>query len=226
MRHFVCFVCFKKFDELQAFNKHVVETHDHGKHYVLCQEPHCGTPVRDLKAHYRVFHPHRPFPKNEQHTAVVWKDCKTKKTRKKPSFKEGFFTSKKNGGAEIYYRSGYEKKTYELLEHDLEVTAYSAEPFKIPYLFEGAWHNYTPDLKITYKDKNIEICEIKPASQTQMPKNIAKWDAMSKVAQSHGWRFQVITEKGIRMLEKKDIASAKNLFRNPVTLMIAYHLTV
>lgn len=201
-----CFVCGDKLDTYGEYAEHIVNEHEISRDYVMCPVDCCKAPVRDLKTHYKVKHPNRELPKNCQIKAIIWRDFSpsrnTPKTRK-PSFKEGWFESLKNGGAKMYYRSGYEADVYKCLEDDNDVKAFKAEPFKVPYYFENEWHNYIPDLKVEYQDGVTEIWEIKPATQTGLEKNKAKWYAMNEYASKLGWNFTVITEKGINILKKK-----------------------
>lgn len=203
-RKWQCFVCGKQYTEFQDYKNHIITEHEEGREYISC--PSCKAPVRDLKSHYRIKHPKRAMPKNTQQTVAVWKDFapggKKKKT-KKPTFQKGYFESKKMNGALFYYRSGYERDIYSLLEEDADVAAYYAEPFKIPYHFKGGWHNYIPDIKIHYIDNSIEIWEIKPASQTHYEVNNAKWAAAKNYTENVGWDFKVITEVGKGKLQAK-----------------------
>jgi len=207
VRTWQCFVCGGKLETYGDYAEHIIKEHDEGRDYVKCPVDTCGAPVRDLKTHFKVKHPKRDMPKNCQLKATIWRDFspngnKKPKTRK-PTFKEGWFESLKNSGAKMYYRSGYEADVYQCLEDDNDVKAFQPEPFKVPYYFQNEWHNYIPDIKITYQDGTTEIWEIKPATQTGYEKNKAKWKAMNEYADKLGWNFTVVTEKGISTLKKK-----------------------
>jgi hypothetical protein len=115
----------------------------------------------------------------------------------------GYFISKKNGGKEMHYRSGYECEVYACLEKIPEVIKYDVEPFPIKYLYNGKQHEYNPDLSIIYDDDRVEIWEIKPANQTALPLNEAKWAACQCYCESRGWSFIVVTEVGIGKLKKR-----------------------
>ena len=77
------------------------------------------------------------------------------------------------------------------------------EPFAVQYSFQGEIHEYNPDLKITYDDGRIEIWEIKPANQTSLPKNHAKWAACNQHCETRGNQFMVLTEVGMGKLKQK-----------------------
>ena len=51
-------------------------------------------------------------------------------------------------------------------------------------------------------DGHVEIWEIKPANQTALPKNQAKWAACQHHCEARGWKFMVMTEVGIGKLKK------------------------
>lgn len=202
-RKFQCFVCGIIHDTLIIMNEHILKTHEQGREFIIC--PVCSFCVRDMKTHFKVKHPKRIIPKGIQTRVAVWHDFRPggKKKTRKPNFRKGTFTSKKNG-CDIPYRSGTEEEFYNLLEHDGDVESFAAEPFKIPYFFK-TWHDYIPDLRINYIDGSTEIWEIKPASQTgpEYEQNQAKWAAMNDYASNLGWQFVVQTEVALGKLKKK-----------------------
>ena len=142
------------------------------------------------------------MPKNGQLRATIWRDFNRKKKRtQKPSFKEGYFTSIKNDNQKFHYRSGWELDCYEMLEELNECTAWHGESFKVPYFFNGKEHNYTPDMSVKFKDGHVEIWEIKPTTQTGLPRNKAKWEAAKAYCEARGWEFKVKPEKEIEKLK-------------------------
>lgn len=201
-----CFVCGKEFLEYEPFKQHIIESHDEGREYIICPLQRCMAPIRDLKIHFKVKHPHDKIPKGQQMRPIIWKDHgkKGKLKTKKPGFRNGDFVSIKNG-KDIHYRSGYECEVYECLEIIPEVVAFDGEPIKngIQYFFKGETHHYYPDISIKFADGHIEIWEIKPATQTSLPVNEAKWAAANEYCNARGWEFIVITEVGIGKLKKK-----------------------
>jgi TnsA endonuclease N terminal len=206
-RKWQCFVCGKEHSDFETFSAHITETHEEGREYILCPLGRCGAPVRDIKTHFRAKHPNEEMPKfNGPNRTIVWKDFGNKKTKKsrKPAFREGHFVSLKNNGKEFFYRSSYECEVLECLEQLNEVLAYDVEPFKdgIPYMYQGEPHKYHPDFSIKFNDGHIEIWEIKPANQTQLPLNEAKWAAAKLFCDARGWKFIVYTEVGIGKLKK------------------------
>jgi hypothetical protein len=205
-RKYQCFVCGIMFQDFDLFKTHILESHEEGREYVICSLERCKAPVRDMRMHFKAKHPHETIPKKGQMKAMIWKDHKKKggkpRTRK-PVFREGFFTSKKMGGKEMHYRSGYECDVYECLELITEVIAYDVEPFKVPYSHKGKQRKYTPDLSVKFHDGRIEIWEIKPASQTMLDVNHSKWTACNDYCKNRGWEFVVMTEVGIGKLKRK-----------------------
>jgi hypothetical protein len=204
-----CFVCGVQFsdeknnDGFKQYQTHIKETHKEGRDYVVCKMPWCGACVRDLKLHHKLRHPHEPLPKKGGLLkAMIWRDFtpKGKKTRKQ--FKDGWHESTKMN-RRFYYRSGYEKTVFECLDLLPEVESYIVEPFKIPYIWEGTVHEYTPDLIITFRDGHKELWEIKPASQTLLEQNQCKRKAAETACLTRGWKFLFITEQLINKLKRR-----------------------
>jgi hypothetical protein len=203
-RNYQCFVCGKRFDIYDEYSNHIITSHEEGREFVVCPLSRCKAPVRDIRTHFASKHKDEKIPKNGQMKATIWKDINNKTgkvTQRKPKFREGYFISGKNQ-KEMHYRSGYECEVYECLESILEVIKYDVEPFKVDYIFEGDRHEYNPDLSIFFSDGRVEIWEIKPANQTQLPKNHAKWAACQSYCEARGWSFMVMTEVGIGKLKK------------------------
>ncbi len=206
-RKYHCFVCGMAYETVEDFNNHIIANHEEGREYIKC--PVCECAVRDLKCHFKVKHPFRQIPKNIQTRVPIWKDfkfgrdgsVKEKKTRK-PSFRQGTFSSKKCG-RDFEYKSGLECDFFECLEADNDVLAFAYEGMKIPYFYQGEWHNYIPDIKVMYIDGTIEIWEIKPASQTTYEQNQAKWAAAHNYFFNHGHKFIVQTEMALNTLKSK-----------------------
>lgn len=205
-RKWQCFVCGRSYEAYEEYKTHIIETHEEGREYLSC--PACEAPVRDMKVHYKAKHPARILPKNIQLSVAVWhdfkvgKDGKQKKKTRKPSFRQGTFSSQKCG-RDFEYRSGLECEFFECLEADLDVVHFSYESIKIPYFHNGSWHTYIPDLRVTFADGSTEIWEIKPANQTHYKQNKAKWAAANGHCSNYGWDFIVLTEVGLEKLKTK-----------------------
>lgn len=205
VRTYQCFVCGINHTNLEDYKEHVL-THEEGRNYIICPLPRCGYPVRCLRTHFKSKHPNEKIPTSGQMKALIWKDQTAKEGKlkqRKPKFREGYLLSTKNGGKEMHYRSGMECDVYECLEAMPEVISYSVEPFKVQYTFEGNTHEYNPDLSILFDDGHIEVWEIKPSNQTQLPKNSAKWAACDQHCQARGYAFMVLTEIGMGKLKQK-----------------------
>lgn len=204
VRKWMCFVCGKNHETYEDYKEHIFLEHEQGREFLVCPVETCKAPVRDVKAHFNAKHPQRVFPTGIQNRVAVWHDFKEggKKKTRKPSFRQGTFTSKKSG-KDFLYRSGMEEEFFNLLEQDNDVTSFYAEPFKIPYFWQGKWHDYIPDLRVNYIDGSTEIWEVKPANQTQYEQNKAKWAAMNDHANNMGWKFVVQTEVGLGKFKTK-----------------------
>lgn len=206
LKKYTCFVCGRqfKYEDFELFKSHIIEEHEESRDYVICPLKRCGAPVRCLKSHFKVKHPYEKMPPVKQTKSIIWKDISGKKLKhKKPHFIDGVFISNKMNGKEIHYRSGYEREFYEYLEQLPDVMAYDAETIEIQYFFEGESHKYIPDVQVIYSDGSIVLYEIKPANQTALKINTAKWQAANEYCNIRGWKFVVVTEVGLGKLKNK-----------------------
>ena len=203
-RMWTCFVCGMSFKNPQSYKDHIVEKHEEGRDYVRCPLARCRYPVRDVRAHYKFHHRNEPPPSGCQMKAIIWRDQRDPKTKKKRkmSFHDGDFQSAKNN-KKMHYRSGYELEVYKCLEQMQDVVKYDVEPFGVPYWFMGEQKKYFPDLMVQFADGHIEVWEIKPRDQTAYEVKDAKWTAADKYCESRGWHFEVKTEQGIQQLRRQ-----------------------
>lgn len=202
-KYHVCFVCSLFFDTIEEFRTHIVQNHEEGTDFIICPHEECKIPVRELKTHCILKHPGFQIPTGYPTRPIILRDSKIKKNKKKiRPFKTGFFNSRKNS-KKLYFRSGLECEFYKILESKSDVVRYTAEPLEINYFYEGASHRYIPDIFVEYNDGKKELWEIKPKSQTKMPKNVAKWQAANEYCKKRNWNFIVLTETGLKILKKK-----------------------
>lgn len=187
------------FKNYEDYKNHIEAEHEEGREYISC--PKCKAPVRDMRIHWKAKHPNFEIPKGIPLKTAVWKDQAGK--RRTTQYKQGDYISKKTGKI-LHYRSGLEKKYYELLDQDQDVVAFYTEILNIPYYFKGELKTYLPDLIIQYVDGHKEVWEIKPSSLTTLAINEAKWTYAMEYCQKRGIKFSVWTEKaGLGKLEKK-----------------------
>jgi hypothetical protein len=203
-RKYQCFVCSLIYDEFDEFSAHIVNEHEEGTDYVLCPLERCKAPVRCIKSHYKARHPSEKMPHKGMLKATIWRDIdpQGKIKKRKAKFRTGWHESskmKKN----FYYRSSWEKITYECLDSWHDVVAYDVEPFKIPYIHNGECHDYIPDLFIAFLDGHKEIWEIKPTNQTSLKKNQDKWFSARRACEAREWNFIVVTEQVMNKLKIK-----------------------
>jgi len=202
IKNYVCFVCSLMIESLEEFRTHIVQNHEEGTDYITCPCDNCKIPVRDLKTHYAVKHPEHSIPSGYPTRPIIIRDARVKKGKKKVTkFKTGSFYSKKNN-KDLYFRSGLESEFYKILEKRRDVLNYSVEALEIEYYFEGYTHRYIPDILVEFTDGRKELWEIKPKSQTKLPKNTAKWSAANEYCKKRNWKFIVLTENGLKMLKK------------------------
>jgi hypothetical protein len=200
-RQFQCFVCGVIQPDFNSFKEHVRGNHEEGREYIVCPLDHCKAPVRDLRAHFKACHKHTPCPHDRQLKALVWKDPKDpRKKKKKISFEEGYFPSAKNR-RKLHYDSSWEREVFEVLEKMEDVVRYEKEPVAIEYFFDGERKNYLPDLKLYFRDGHKEIWEVKPLNQTNLAVNEAKWHSCGEFCKKRGWDFKIITEVGLARLK-------------------------
>tara|TARA_Y100001937_G_scaffold127160_1_gene198488 strand:+ start:3532 stop:4014 length:483 start_codon:yes stop_codon:yes gene_type:complete len=146
---------------------------------------------------------------------------------KNPKKYKGDFTK-------IIFRSMWEKYCFKWCDENSDIKAWSSEETIIPYLYEvdKKYHRYYIDLKITFKNGQTTLVEIKPASQTKPPKyagrktkryvsesltyikNENKWKAAQRFAKDRGYDFQIWTE---HTLEKMGIMPKSSKPLKPYT---------
>ena len=99
----------------------------------------------------------------------------------KNNYETGYYTSDKNQ-KDIFYRSSYEKKAYSILENDITVVTYEAEPIEISYKINNQMRQYIPDILVHYIDNTHRFIEVKSWyaiwSEEQRPKILAKLKAL------------------------------------------------
>jgi len=200
VKNFSCFVCDVIFETIEEFRSHIVSEHEEGIDYVTCPQTECGCPVRDLKTHVALKHPEFKIPDGYPTRPTILRDSINKKKRN-TAFKSGEFFSKKNN-KNLYFRSGMEMEFYKILEKKSDVAKYSPECLEIEYYFQGRSHRYIPDILVEYTNGKKQLWEIKPKSQTKLPKNLAKWEAANSYCQKRNIEFIVLTERGLKQLKR------------------------
>ena len=115
----------------------------------------------------------------------------------------GRFHSEKNEQS-VFHRSLLELRYYQFLEDYDYVIGYYPEPLGLPYLFEGNWHTYNPDVIVVYDDR-IELQEVKsyfhahePCHYKDKQKNLAKWKYAEKyiIRDEDLDAFRIVYEEG------------------------------
>jgi DNA-directed RNA polymerase subunit RPC12/RpoP len=203
-RKYKCFVCGREYTDFAEFKEHIIDEHEEGTDYVFCPLARCQAPVRDVRTHFKARHPHEKLPKKGMMRATQWRDIKKggKLKKRKPNPLKGWYTSTKMK-KDFHFNSSWEQTVYELLDTDYEVMAFEAEPFEIDYIHNGKARKYIPDILVLFVDGHRELWEIKPANQTSLGINQAKWSAAEKACKVRGWKFVTVTETVISKLKKK-----------------------
>jgi hypothetical protein len=130
------------------------------------------------------------------------------------------YPEKYNGNAEnIVFRSSWELRCMKYFDGHPGIIWWSSEELAIPYIspVDNKRHRYFPDfiIKVKRKDDTVMtyVIEVKPFAQTQKPiqgkrrtqrfltevktyaVNQMKWRAAEEFCHTHGWKFQILTEK-------------------------------
>jgi len=118
----------------------------------------------------------------------------------------------------IEYRSLWERQVFRFCDDNDAIVRWSSEEVVVPYRCktDNRVHRYFVDLKITFKNGDTYLVEIKPKKETIEPKkratkskgyltevlkyvkNISKWESADEYAKQRGWKFEVWTEETIR----------------------------
>ena len=120
----------------------------------------------------------------------------------------------------IICRSTWERKFCKYLDENENITSWSSEELKIPYIstIDKQIHNYYPDFvfeaKINKTEVQTFIVEIKPKKQTLKPTpkknkraylneciayetNTCKWKAATTFCENKNWVFKILTEENL-----------------------------
>ena len=144
--------------------------------------------------------------------------------KKRKQFKSGIYRPKnveKFGESKCLYRSSYEHQFLRWCDNHPKITNVQYEKVIIPYVCktDGKMHRYYVDCRITMQESTglkKYLIEIKPFRQTIPPKpskrkkkstileenfnflkNTSKWDCAKQYCKKMGWRWCILTEKGI-----------------------------
>lgn len=114
----------------------------------------------------------------------------------------------------VYYRSMWERHCMKHFDTSSNVVSWSSEEIVIPYLYEvdKRYHRYFMDFKVTWKNGETWLIEVKPHKETKPPtgnkrtkkyiteaytyvKNMNKWEAANEYCKDRKWKFMIWTEK-------------------------------
>lgn len=149
---------------------------------------------------------------------MAYKRKKSVKVRSRTM--NGTFKLKENtkyvGSGAVIYESSYELASFMYCERDPVIVSWVDEPdLQLKYFFDGKMRTYFVDLMIEIQCEDGEIrkylVEVKPNKEVKPPKpsknaksfkyetetynkNLAKWKACHKFAQSKGWGFAIWDE--------------------------------
>lgn len=121
------------------------------------------------------------------------------------------------------FRSSIEMNVMKTLDEAADyIVDFDTEQFMIPYTYyEGPsaiTYNYVPDFVLKTVNGKVFVLEVKPASQFDDPKNVAKWTAAKQWCWRQGARFLVVSDKDwehtiqiLKYLEDNNISGANTL---------------
>lgn len=111
---------------------------------------------------------------------------------------QGIFHSVKNS-KDVSYRSSYELKFMQQLESDFDVASYQYEEVYIPYEINGEERFTIPDFLVTFVDGHQELVEVKSEWCLEDKKVQLKLAAMRNYAREQSWKFNLVTEKELKI---------------------------
>lgn len=108
----------------------------------------------------------------------------------------GKFPSLKTGQT-VGWESQIERDYIYLLEFDLDVKFFKAQPVKIKYKYKNKPRRYTPDFYVE-RQSTTELVEVESASKMNDPKNIIRFLVAAEYCKNKGYVFRVVTDEQIR----------------------------
>lgn len=93
----------------------------------------------------------------------------------------------------FFYRSSWEKKVFEALDHmvGMRIISSVCTPERIEYIHENIRRHYYPDAAYVRLDGKIIVLEVKPCKKISDPSNTIKLEAAKRAL---GDRFHILTE--------------------------------
>lgn len=114
---------------------------------------------------------------------------------------------------EVTYRSMWEKYCMMFFDGNSSVKSWSSEEVTILYYYDvdKRYHRYFVDFKVSWKNGQTSLIEVKPHKETLPPtgnrktkryitegltyvKNQNKWKAAEEYCKDHKWKFEIWTE--------------------------------
>jgi hypothetical protein len=94
-------------------------------------------------------------------------------------------------GRLVQFDSELELLMLRQLDTDPRVVDYKEQPFTIPYRFDGAEHEYTPDVIVQLADHRVFVIEAKPSELLGDFVNWMKWASLANWCGQHGIGFWI-----------------------------------
>ena len=101
----------------------------------------------------------------------------------------------------IFARSTWEASLIDIFDKHPRITSFVAEPFSIPYMFEGSQHRYIPDFLVKYDDAIHSIWEVKGDHFMKDLKTQAKISILGEFCQDNGYNMFIVDSKILKRLQ-------------------------
>jgi hypothetical protein len=106
------------------------------------------------------------------------------------TFYSGWYWSATTGGM-VVYESLLELARILMADFDADIERIVAQPFQMEGDVGGVLRRHVPDLLLGYRDGQVTVVDVKPASRLADPRVGAVFDWTARAAAHRGWRFEV-----------------------------------
>jgi hypothetical protein len=128
------------------------------------------------------------------------------------------------------FESSLERDWLRVLDFRDDVAAIREQPFSVRYRQEGILRRYTPDVLVEYgatgQASETVVYEVKPAEvlRAAWAEYKPRFKAARAYCRARGWRFKIITEKGIRTPFLKNARFLRPYLRIPEMPVMRWQL--
>lgn len=102
----------------------------------------------------------------------------------------------------IFARSTWEASLIKIFDKHSRITSFIAEPFSIPYMFEGIQHRYIPDFLVIYDEVISSIWEVKRDDfLVNDAKTIAKISTLEIFCRNNNYNMFIVDSNILKRLQ-------------------------